>query len=78
MPDQRAQLRRQLQRLGAKRHKGLETADQALDDIADILPAALEAGITKTEIQRLTDVSRPTIDALLRKRRSVTRGTPEV
>jgi hypothetical protein len=69
MPDDRAQLRRQLQRLGARRRKGLDTADQALADIADILPAALEAGITKTEIQRLTDVSRPTIDGLLRKRR---------
>lgn len=68
MPDERAQLRRQLQRLGAQRREGLETADRALDDIADILPAVLEAGITKTEIQRLTDVSRPTIDALLRKR----------
>lgn len=68
MPDQRAQLRRQLRRLGAKRRKGLETADEALKDIGAILPAALEAGITKTEVQRLTDVSRPTIDALLRER----------
>jgi hypothetical protein len=69
MPDERAKLRRQLQRHAAKRRQSLDTAEQALKEIADLLPSALEAGITKIEIQRLTGVSRPTIDRLLRERR---------
>jgi hypothetical protein len=69
MSDSAAQLRRQLRRYGARRQQSLDAADQALAAIAGLLPDALEAGITKTEIQRLTGVSRPTIDALLRTRR---------
>jgi hypothetical protein len=69
MSGEGAKLRRQLQRHGAKRRQGLEMADRALQDIAALLPDALDAGITKTEIYRLTSVSRPTIDALLRGQR---------
>jgi hypothetical protein len=69
MSDEVAKLRRQLQRHGAKRRQSLDAAEQALHDIAELLPSALVAGITKREIQRLTGVSRPTIDALLRERR---------
>jgi hypothetical protein len=69
MADERAKLRRQLQRHGERRRQSLDAADEALKEIADLLPSALEAGITKTEIQRLTGVSRPTIDALLGERR---------
>jgi hypothetical protein len=68
MADDRAKLRRQLQRHGVRRRQALDVADQALQDIAELLPAALDAGITKTEMQRLTGVSRPTIDSLLRDR----------
>jgi hypothetical protein len=66
MADPRARLSRELERQGALRRGGLATADRALREIAALLPDALEAGITKVEIQRLTGVSRPTIDALLR------------
>jgi hypothetical protein len=69
MPHERAKLRRQLQRHAAKRRQSLDAAAEALKEIADLLPSALEAGITKIEIQRLTGVSRPTIDRLLRERR---------
>jgi Fic family protein len=69
MTDERAKLRRQLQRHAAKRRQSLDAAEAALKEIADLLPFALEAGITKIEIQRLTGVSRPTIDRLLRERR---------
>jgi hypothetical protein len=69
MSDKRARLSRQLQRAGASRRKNLEAVDESLAQIAELLPAALEAGFTKTEIERLTGVSRPTIDALLRERR---------
>jgi hypothetical protein len=68
MTDERAKLRRELQRYAAKRRQSLEAAEVALKEIADLLPSALEAGITKLEIQRLTGVSRPTIDRLLRGR----------
>jgi hypothetical protein len=66
MADAQARLRRELERQGVLRRSGLEAADQALRGIAALVPAAIEAGITKVEIQRLTGVSRPTIDALLR------------
>jgi hypothetical protein len=69
MTDQRVELRRQLQRQAAKRRQSLDAAEEALKEIADLLPSALQAGITKIEIQRLTGVSRPTIDRLLRERR---------
>ena len=69
MSDERAKLRRQLQRHAAKRRQSLDAAAEGLKEIADLLPSALEAGITKIEIQRLTGVSRPTIDRLLRERR---------
>jgi hypothetical protein len=69
MTDERAKLRRQLQRHAAKRRQSLDAADKALDEIANLLLPALQAGITKIEIQRLTGVSRPTIDRLLRERR---------
>jgi hypothetical protein len=66
MADAQARLRRELERQGALRRSGLEAADKALRGIAALLPDAIEAGITKVEIQGLTGVSRPTIDALLR------------
>jgi hypothetical protein len=69
MSNERAKLERQLQRHGVRRRQGLDVADQALQDIAELLPAALDAGIPKIAIQRLTGVSRPTIDLLLRDRR---------
>lgn len=69
MPDERAKLRRQLQRHAAKRRKSLDAAEEALKEIAELLPSALDAGVTKLEIQRLTGVSRPTIDRLLHERR---------
>jgi hypothetical protein len=38
-----------------------------MEAIVDLLPRALEAGITKREFSDLTGVSRPWIDALLRR-----------
>jgi hypothetical protein len=68
MTNERAKVRRELQSYAAKRRQSLDAAEAALNEIADLLPSALEAGITKLEIQRLTGVSRPTIDRLLRRR----------
>jgi hypothetical protein len=65
--DETTKLRGELARRGQRRKEALASADEALREIAELLPAALEAGITKVEIQRLTGVSRPTIDALLQE-----------
>jgi hypothetical protein len=35
--------------------------------IAELLPAAIEAGLTKREIARLSSVSRPWIDEILKR-----------
>lgn len=66
MANERERLARELRRHGERRRRSLATAEQELKEIAALLPSALEAGIPKAEIQRLTGVSRPTIDALLR------------
>lgn len=66
MADERERLAQELRRHGELRRRSLATAEQELVEIASLLPAAFQAGITKAEIQRLTGVSRPTINALLR------------
>ena len=69
MADERERLAQELRRHGDLRRRSLATAEQELREIALLLPAALRAGITKTEIQQWTGVSRPTINALLRDER---------
>jgi hypothetical protein len=59
MGDDPRQLRRRLQRLGGRHRGGLDVGDQALAAIAELLPVALQAGITKVEIQRLTPERSP-------------------
>lgn len=51
----------ELQAAGAARALALHEADQQLDRIAHRLPEALAAGISLTEIARVTNVSRPTL-----------------
>lgn len=63
--EQRQRVADNLRTHGDVRRRSLATAERELAEIAALLPAALDAGITKAEIQRLTGVSRPTIDALL-------------
>lgn len=54
----------ELQAAGAARTLALHEADQQLDRIAHRLPEAIAAGISMTEIARVTGVSRPTLYAL--------------
>jgi hypothetical protein len=66
--DRRERLVARLREHGAQRRSALSSADQELEAIAGLLPDALDAGITKMEISRLTGVGRPTIDAILNRR----------
>jgi hypothetical protein len=65
--DRRERLAATLREHGERRKSALTTADQELDAIARLLPAALEAGITKMEVSRLTGIGRPTIDSILKR-----------
>lgn len=51
----------ELEGAGASRAAALREAEQQLDRIARVLPDALAAGLTLTEVGRITGVSRPTL-----------------
>jgi hypothetical protein len=51
----------ELEAAGNSRAEALSEADQQLDRIAQILPHALNAGLTVTDVGRVTGVSRPTL-----------------
>jgi hypothetical protein len=44
-----------------RRRAALKEADEQLDKVAKLLPDALSAGLTLSEVARLSDVSRPTL-----------------
>src|SRR5687768_12447410 len=50
-----------LEKAGADRAAALRLVDEHLDRIAQMLPLALQAGISLSEISRVTGVSRPTL-----------------
>ena len=52
---------RELERAGAGRAAALQAADEHLDRIARLLPDALQAGLSLTEIARVAGISRPTL-----------------
>jgi hypothetical protein len=64
--DDPERLREQLREHGQRRRAARETDREELRAIAELLPQAVDAGISKREIERLTGVSRPWIDQLLR------------
>jgi predicted transcriptional regulator len=51
----------ELQAAGAARDLALHEAEQQLDRIAKVLPDALGAGMSMSEVARVTGVSRPTL-----------------
>jgi len=51
----------ELEAAGAARAEALRQADRELDRIARLIPNAVGAGLSMTEIGRLTGVSRPTL-----------------
>jgi DNA-binding MarR family transcriptional regulator len=57
-----------LEQAGSARDVALSQADAELDRIAELLPGALSAGLSLSEIARITGVSRPTLYELQRRR----------
>jgi lambda repressor-like predicted transcriptional regulator len=64
----RDRLLAELQQQADRRQAAQAVARDAIAEIAKLLPAAIEAGISKREISRRTGLSRVTIDELLRRR----------
>lgn len=58
---------RELEEAGAARQAALDEAEVQLDRIGELLPGALSAGLSISEIARLTGVSRPTLYELQRR-----------
>ena len=52
-----------------RRRQALAMADSALNDVVDLVPEALAAGMSKEQVAELTGVSRLMIDAVMRRRR---------
>jgi transcriptional regulator GlxA family with amidase domain len=59
----------QLEAAGERRRQGLAVADSALNDVVELLPLALAAGMSKDDVAELAGVSRQTLDAVVRRRR---------
>jgi predicted DNA-binding transcriptional regulator AlpA len=62
---QRALYRNELRRAAADRVAALAGADAATRRIAQLLPGAVQAGLTIVEVAELTEISRPTIYRML-------------
>jgi hypothetical protein len=56
---------RELRTLGERRRTALADAESALRQVERLLPRALDAGLTITEIADLSAVSRPTLYKLI-------------
>ena len=54
----------ELRELGEHRRAALAEADAALRRVEDLLPGALDAGLTITEVAKRSAVSRPTLYGL--------------
>jgi hypothetical protein len=61
-----ANVRRQLQTAGNRRAKARAEALRQSEIIRELIPQALDAGLTKSEIARLAQISRPALDAMLK------------
>lgn len=65
-------LRQQLAKVGAERVEAHERAQFASSKLAAFVGHALEQGMTKSEISRLAQISRPALDAMLKQPRERT------
>lgn len=60
-------LRAALVRHGRSRKRARENAKFESDIIKRLIPQALDAGMSKSEIARLAQITRPALDTMLRK-----------
>ena len=68
MPDDHDRLRAQLREHGQRLREAQATDARAHAAIAKLLPRALDAGISKSEIAELAGVGRPWINKTLRSK----------
>jgi len=59
-------LREQIATHGARRERAFDDAAIEMAELAQLAPIAIAAGMTKMEFSRLAQISRPTLDDLLR------------
>lgn len=62
------ELRLALRKHGQARSRARAKASIESDNIRDLIPKALEAGLTKSEIARLAMITRPALDTMLREK----------
>jgi hypothetical protein len=67
MAEDRERLTAQLREHGERRRAARDADRKELDAIAELLPRALDSGISKREVVRLTGVSRTWLDELIRR-----------
>lgn len=60
-------IRKALADHGKRRAAARRKAKQESDALRTLIPQALDAGLSKSEIARLAQVTRPTLDAMLRE-----------
>jgi len=60
------ELRKALRHHGRRRIKARAQASEESRAIAELIPRALEAGMTKAEICTLAEISRPALDTMLK------------
>lgn len=59
-------IRKALTDHGKRRTAARRKAKQESEAIRDLVPRALDAGLSKSEIARLAQITRPALDAMLR------------
>ena len=69
--------RAELRGLGERRRAALAEAQAVLERVEELLPEALHAGISLSEIARLSGVSRPTLYALKERSEAARRALDE-
>jgi hypothetical protein len=60
------EIRKQLSAHGRKRTRAMATQTAESAAIAALAAVALQAGLTKSEVARLAQISRPALDAMLK------------
>lgn len=59
-------IRQQLKAHGTRRLAARRKARQESESIRSLIPSALDAGLSKSEIARLAQITRPALDEMLR------------
>jgi DNA-binding transcriptional regulator YhcF (GntR family) len=62
------EIRRELIAHGKRRTAARRKAKQESDALKALIPQALDAGLSKSEIARLAEITRPALDTMLRGR----------